>query len=132
MINDIYSLGAPKDCFLQVFFRTSKSCSEFYNHSISFADLFQWILWNWFVQTVKTNYATKSTSLEFAYHLPKPWTDRPRFAHGNDKQPIRNQRLIGSCTLTNVFSTNVTKEQTRKNRQHPLLKNILDPPLVLY
>ena len=43
-------------------------------------------LWNWFVQMVNAIPGRNLLVLNFAYHLPKPWTDR--FAHINGKQPF--------------------------------------------
>ena len=42
--------------------------------------------WNWFVQMVNAIPGRNLTVLNFAYHLPKPWTDQ--FAHVNGKQPL--------------------------------------------
>ena len=42
--------------------------------------------WNWFVQMVTAIPGRNLPVLNFAYHLPKPWTDR--FARVNSKQPL--------------------------------------------
>ena len=42
--------------------------------------------WNWFVQMVNAILGRNLTVLNFAYHLPKPWTDQ--FALVNGEQPL--------------------------------------------
>ena len=55
--------------------------------------------WNWFVQVVNAILGRNLPVLNFAYHLPKPRTDR--FAHVNGKQPkihVYAKRQTWICT----------------------------------
>ena len=58
--------------------------------------------WNWFVQMVNAIPVRNLPVLNFAYHLPKPWTDR--FAHVNGKQSM----LTGS-----IFNTRLSQALMR-------------------
>ena len=52
----------------------------------------------------KRDSGIKFTSPEFAYHLPKPWTDR--FAHVNGKQPlfsaVKREQMIFTLMSNNA------------------------------
>ena len=61
--------------FFKAFFHTSSRLSRPF-----------WGVWNRFVQMVNAILGWNLPALNFAYHLPKPWTDR--FAHVNSKQPF--------------------------------------------
>ena len=54
---------------------------------------------NWFVQMLNAIPGQYLPVLNFAYHLPKPWTDR--FAHANGKQPMwtRSSLLAGTAII---------------------------------
>ena len=77
---------------LVLFFRTEYSKQKFVFHyfkaivDTSFRPSRSFFgKWNWFVQMVTEIARLHLPVLNFAYHLPKPWTDR--FAPVNGKQP---------------------------------------------
>ena len=53
--------------------------------------------WNWFVQMVNATQGRNLPVRNFAYHLPKPWTDQ--FAYVNGKQPLFGKNLFSRPSL---------------------------------
>ena len=94
---------------LVLFFRTEYSKQKFVFHyfkaivDTSFRPSRSFFgKWNWFVQMVNEIPRLHLPVLNFAYDLPKPWTDR--FAPVNGKQPGSSLRIpIWSGTQEDLF-----------------------------
>ena len=63
--------------------------------------------WNYFVQMVNAIRGRNSLVVNFAYHLPRPWTDR--FAHVDGNQPRKGRKCLFFLTWPFPISQGLVK-----------------------